>query len=92
MDTQHQRDEVLWKIAKKRASFKQACTGYFFINFFLVGIWFFSSGPSSYFWPVWPMLGMAFGLASMYFDAYHVNSFFSAEDEFIKLKNENPHL
>ncbi len=86
--TQDKRDELLWRIAKKRAAFKQACTAYFFINAFLVGVWFFSTGPFGYFWPKWPMLGMAFGLAVQYFDAYQGNAIFSAEDEFKKLKGE----
>lgn len=86
--TQDKRDELLWRIAKKRAAFKQACTVYFFVNAFLVGIWFFSTGPFGYFWPKWPMLGMAFGLAVQYFDAYQGNAIFSAEDEYKKLKGE----
>jgi hypothetical protein len=86
--TQDKRDELLWRIAKKRAAFKQACTVYFFVNTFLVGIWFFSTGPFAYFWPKWPMLGMAFGLAVQYFDAYQGNAIFSAEDEYKKLKGE----
>jgi hypothetical protein len=85
---QDKRDELLWRIAKKRAAFKQACTVYFFVNAFLVGIWFFSTGPFGYFWPKWPMLGMAFGLAVQYFDAYQGNAIFSAEDEYKKLKGE----
>jgi hypothetical protein len=86
--TQDKRDELLWRIAKKRAAFKQACTVYFFVNAFLVGIWFFSTGPFGYFWPKWPMLGMGFGLAVQYFDAYQGNAIFSAEDEYKKLKGE----
>jgi 2TM domain len=88
MNTEEQRDELLWRIAKKRAAFKQACTVYFFLNAFLVGIWFFSTGPFGYFWPKWPMLGMAFGLAVQYFDAYQGNAIFSAEDEYKRMKGE----
>jgi hypothetical protein len=88
MQTQEQKDEALWKIAKSRAAFKQSCVIYFFVNAFLVGIWFFSSGPFSYFWPVWPMLGWGLGLAIQYYHAYYSNHIFSAEDEYIKLKEE----
>jgi hypothetical protein len=91
MDIQQQKDEALWRIAKKRALFKQTCIIYFFVNAFLVGIWFFSSGPWNYFWPKWPMLGWGFGLAIQYFDAYESNHIFSAEDEYNKLKNQNSH-
>ncbi len=83
-----QREEILWKTAKKRAAFKQTCFLYFVINAFLIGIWFFSTGPFSYFWPKWPMLGWGLGLALQYFDAYQSNMIFSAEDEYIKLQNE----
>jgi hypothetical protein len=51
-----QRDEMLWKIAKKRASFKLSFSIYVFVNAFLIGVWYFSSGPHSYFWPIWPAL------------------------------------
>jgi len=88
MNTEEQRDELLWRIAKKRAAFKQACTIYFFLNAFLVAIWFFSTGPFAYFWPKWPMLGMGFGLAVQYFDAYQGNAIFSAEDEYKRMKSE----
>ena len=91
MQTQEQHDEMLWKLAKRRATFKQSCVLYFFVNAFLVGIWFFSTGPFSYFWPIWPMLGWGFGLAIQYYDAYHSHSFFSAQDEYIRLKEESMH-
>lgn len=89
MDIQQQKDEALWRMAKKRAAFKQACVIYFFINTFLVGVWFFTIGPWGYFWPKWPMLGLAFGLAIQYFDAYESNNIFSAENEYNRLKNQS---
>jgi len=88
MNTQPPRDERLWEIAKKRAAFKQHASVYFFVNAFLVAIWFFTSGPRSYFWPMWPMLGWGLGLAFQYFDAYNNNKKFSAEEEYEKLKRE----
>ena len=83
-----QRDEQLWQLAKKRAGFKRSLASYFFVNSFLVGVWYFSSGPHSYFWPVWPMLGWGVGIAFHYFEAYHGSKIFSAEDEYEKLKRE----
>lgn len=83
-----QRDEQLWQLAKKRAGFKRSLAAYFFVNSFLVGVWYFSSGRHSYFWPVWPMLGWGIGVAFHYFEAYHGSKIFSAEDEYEKLKRE----
>jgi hypothetical protein len=85
-----QKDEQLWRIAKKRAAVKQTFFAYIFINTFLMGIWYFSSGTESYFWPKWPLLSLGFALMLQYFDAYHGNAVFSAEDEYQKLKrNKN---
>jgi len=88
MDTQQQKDERLWELAKKRAGFKRHVASYFFTNAFLVAIWFFTSGPRSYFWPMWPMLGWGLGLAFNYFEAYNGNKLFTAEEEYEKLKRE----
>jgi hypothetical protein len=83
-----QKDDQLWKMAKKRAAFKVSLASYFFVNSLLVAIWFFSSGINSNFWPIWPMLGWGFGLSFQYLGAYHGNSIFSTEQEYEKLKNE----
>ena len=84
----NQNDDVLWKIAKKRASFKWSLTSYIIVNTFLVGVWYFTSGRYSYFWPIWPMLGWGIGVAMHYFDAYHGNNVFSVQKEYDKLKNK----
>lgn len=52
-----ERDEALWKIAKRRAMFKRSFSVYVMVNAFLIAVWYFSSGPDSYFWPIWPMIG-----------------------------------
>jgi hypothetical protein len=83
------KDEQLWEIAKRRASFKASLASYFFVNSLLVAVWFFSSGYNSYFWPIWPMLGWGFGLAFQYYAAYHGTKVFSAEEEYEKLKQEH---
>jgi hypothetical protein len=82
------KDDALWQVAKKRAGFKAAASSYVVVNLFLVGVWFFSSGPDSYFWPIWPILGWGFGVAMSYVNAYHGTKIFSAEKEYEKLKNE----
>lgn len=86
--TPQMKDEQLWEIAKKRAGFKTSLASYFFVNSFLVAIWFFSSGHNAYFWPIWPMLGWGLGLAFQYYGAYHGTRVFSAEQEYEKLKQE----
>jgi len=88
MDNQH-KDDLLWRQAKKRASFKWSLATYFFVNTFLVAVWFFSSGYDSYFWPIWPMLGWGIGIAFQYFEAYHGSKMFSAEQEYEKLKDQH---
>jgi hypothetical protein len=81
-----QKDEQLWRIAKRRAGFKHAAIAYFVVNAFLIGVWYFSAGPQTYFWPKWALLGWGIGLTFQYFDAYYGNSLFSAEGEYEKLK------
>jgi hypothetical protein len=80
-------DQFLWEKAKKRAGFKQHLLVYIVVNLFLIATWFFSSS-GRYFWPIWTLLGWGIGLAFNYLDAYSNNKFFSAEEEFKKLKLE----
>ncbi len=81
-------DDALWKIAKKRSAFKLSVAIYFVINALLVGIWFYTTGMQSYFWPAWPMLGWGVGIIFQYFDAYLNTGAFSEEREFEKLKKK----
>lgn len=83
-----QRDQELWKIAKKRAAFKRSFSAYVFVNAFLICVWYFSSGPSSYFWPIWPIIGWGIGLLMQYLSAFQGNNFFSDEQEYERLKNK----
>ena len=82
------KDNELWVIAKRRASFKISAFSYVTVNFMLVAIWYFTTGPGSYFWPIWPMLGWGIGIATQYFHAYHGTDIFSAQKEYEKLKNQ----
>ena len=85
----NERDQELWRIAKQRAAFKRSLGSFFVVNCFLCAIWFVTSGPSSYFWPIWPILGWGLGLAMQYMSAYTRTGNFSAEEEYKKLKGEN---
>ncbi|GEO10369.1 2TM domain-containing protein [Segetibacter aerophilus] len=82
------RDNELWQIARRRAAFKIGIFSYATVNCMLIAIWYFSSGPGSYFWPIWPLLGWGIGIATQYFHAYHGTSLFSTEREYEKLKNQ----
>jgi hypothetical protein len=81
-------DDALMKVAKKRSTFKITFTIYIVINAFLIGLWFFTTGSRSYFWPAWPMLGWGLGIVFQGVDAYMTNGFFSEEKEFEKLKRK----
>jgi hypothetical protein len=83
-----ERDEALWAIARKRASFKWSLTSYILVNSMLVAIWYLTSGADSYFWPVWSIIGWGFGVALHYFEAYHSHKVFSVQKEYEKLKNK----
>lgn len=87
---QNEKDRALWELAQARASFKKHLFSYVVVNLFLVAIWYISSRPyTTYFWPIWPMLGWGIGLLMHYFGAFHADSFFSAEKEYDKLKNKS---
>ncbi|HEX8279083.1 MAG TPA: 2TM domain-containing protein [Segetibacter sp.] len=88
MDIQQQKENGLWVIAKRRAAFKISAFTYVMVNSLLVAIWYFASGPYSYFWPIWSMLGWGVGVATQYFHAYHGSDIFSAQKEYEKLKQQ----
>ena len=82
------RDDKLWKIAKKRATFKMILVVYIIMNLVLVALWYYTSGPGTHFWPIWPILGWGLGLLFQFVDAYWSNTLFSEEKEFEKLKKK----
>jgi hypothetical protein len=85
---EQKKDELLWQTARRRAAFKKSLAIYIIVNIFLIGVWYFSSGPKSYFWPMWPLLGWGLGIAFQYASAYNGNQPFSAEKEYEKLKTQ----
>jgi hypothetical protein len=88
MDIQ-EKDNLLWKLAKRRAGFKWSLTAYIFMNAFLIAVWFFTTGVGSYFWPFWSMFGWGIGIAFQYLDCYHSNSIFSVQAGYENLKEQN---
>lgn len=64
------RNERLWKLARLRAKFKNGAITYLIVNTVLVAIWYLTSGPHNFFWPVFPLLFWGMGLAFSYYQAY----------------------
>jgi hypothetical protein len=88
------RDENLWRIAKKRAGFKKHLASYIIVNGFLWAMWFFTEGHhvrewggDAFPWPVWPSLGWGIGLAFSYYGAYHDDKETDTMKEYQKLKD-----
>jgi hypothetical protein len=83
-----QRDEQIWRIAKKRAAFKNSLIAYVIVNTFLVAVWYFTSGSGLPFWPRWPIFGWGLAMLFQYFDAYHGGALFSAQEEYQRLRRD----
>jgi len=83
------KDERLWRMAKKRAAFKRNLFSYLVINAFLWLLWWFTSGrhsdSNSLPWPVWVTAGWGLGVAFNYFDAYQRSGGNLEEKEYEKL-------
>jgi hypothetical protein len=86
------RDEQLWRIAKKRAGFKKNLASYIIINGFLWALWFFTEGryegeDMMIPWPIWCTLGWGIGVAFSYYGAYHNDKETDTMREYQKLKD-----
>jgi len=57
---------------KARNDFHVMLTIFGVITLMLIAIWFFSTGPGSYFWPVWPVIGMGIAAVFAGLDAYGI--------------------
>lgn len=86
------KEQMLWKIAKKRVAFKRQLFSYIVINGFLWALWFFTSrnnDPADLMpWPLWSTLGWGIGVAFSYYGAYMDNKADAVEKEFEKLKGK----
>ena len=88
------KDQRLWRMAQKRASFRRFLYSSTVICAFLWAIWWITAGRdfdldrSSIPWPVWPMLGLGVALAFQYFSAYNGSRTDMAEEEYEKLRKE----
>lgn len=92
------KDEQLWRIAKKRAGFKKQLASYIIVNSFLWAMWYFTQGHheidnitidggDGFPWPIWPALGWGIGLAFSYYSAYHSDKETDTMKEYQKLKD-----
>ena len=70
---------------KARNDFKIMLTIFAVIAVVLLAVWFFSTGQPSgfraYFWPVWPILGMAIAAVFAGLDAYGVTRRYITEED-----------
>jgi len=44
-------------------------------------VWFVTSGYNSYFWPIWPILGLGIGLIFTWLDAYGITRKYISESD-----------
>lgn len=69
-------DEELRKAArhnlKARNDFKVMLAIFIVIALILIAVWFFSTGGTGYFWPVWPLLGLTIAAVFAGLDAFGV--------------------
>jgi len=104
MDNTEIKDEKLWKIAKRRASFKRHLISYILVNLFLWAIWFFSGHIWNYFdndpgfqmhhygshfpWPIFVMFFWGIGLVFDFINSYAGFKDNLEEKEYQKLMNK----
>ena len=90
---EEQRDEKLWRVAKRRAEFQDSLLGYFIITIILWGIWYFTAGRrgvnTEMPWPIWPTFFMGIALFLKFMRAYTTDKDTLAEKEYERLKNRN---
>lgn len=88
------KDERLWQIASKRASFKKHFITYLIINIFLWAFWYFNGDNTGFNlqkgnipWPLFTTLGWGLGVAFHFAGAYLFHDNNSVENEYQKLSN-----
>ncbi|HQW83283.1 MAG TPA: 2TM domain-containing protein [Ferruginibacter sp.] len=88
---EEQRDEKLWQMAKRRASFQDSLIGFVVITAMCWVIWFFTTDQKNLngtAWPLWVMLGLGIGLVFKFIKAYKTDKDTITEREYEKLKNQ----
>lgn len=89
---EEQRDEKIWKLAKRRADFQNSLMGFVITTVICWVIWYFTAGRLGHNmrtpWPIWVMLGLGIGLVFKFMKAYKTDKETMAEREYEKLKNK----
>jgi len=62
------------KSLKAKAEFKNFVAVAIIVSLIVTGVWFLTTGGTGYFWPIWPMLGLAIALAFTWLNAYGPSS------------------
>ncbi len=98
MEIQNEKDQMLWKMAKKRVGFKNHLFTYLAVNLFLWAMWYFTDwkhhddGEREYSnvpWPLFSSLGWGFGLFWHFVGVYITgNKVDQVEKEYERLKNK----
>ncbi|HMG68295.1 MAG TPA: 2TM domain-containing protein [Chitinophagaceae bacterium] len=95
-NTPEGKDPGLWKIAKKRASFKYHLGTFIVINIFFWVLWYFTgqhTTKNGWPWPVWPVFGWGIGLLFHFLGVYVDPGSNGIEREYEKLElNRNKQL
>ena len=93
METFNQQpDEMLWRIARRRAEFKKRLIIYLIVNIIVWGAWIISSIISRHFgfiWPVFITLGWGIGLTLNYINTYTGFKDSMVQKEYQKLKEQS---
>jgi len=89
---EEQKDEKLWKLAKKRADFQDSLIGFVIVSVICWAVWYFTTGRSAARlgtpWPLWVMFGLGIALVFKFLNAYKTDRNTLAEREYEKLKNK----
>ena len=90
MEIINEKDPDLWRVAQKRAEFKESLFTYVAVNGFFWLIWFYTEGRdhSGVLWPAWSMLSWGLWIAFEYYEAYHGDINDSTEREYEKMKGQ----
>ncbi|MFC4262625.1 2TM domain-containing protein [Ferruginibacter yonginensis] len=95
----NEKDEALWRLAKKRIKFKRSVLSYIIVNAFLWALWFYGNesdtpmrGSFNWPWPLWVSIGWGIGLAFQFSEAYMFPKSNAIEKEYEKLKNNSNNI
>jgi hypothetical protein len=78
------------KIAEEKVGFYVHLSSYIMVNLFLAAIWYFTSGPSTFPWFIFPLFGWGIGIVAHGVSAFAGGSFQEklAEKEYKKLNKK----